>query len=160
MSAARSGVSAVAISSEPAQAPAIEAVLMAFLPFAPGAFPDMDIVRERSKGTGKSARLRHPRRGMVGGQYISKPRAGCHVPSSAPAQRGAAERAVVGSRWATFGCAAPPFFQTGLSGGQRCAAQGWQEVRSFSSMEKISPASTLMLRTRQTRPEVSLRLAS
>jgi hypothetical protein len=36
----------------------------------------------------------------------------------------------------------------------------WQDVRSFSSIEKISPASILMLRTRQVRPVVSLRLAS
>jgi hypothetical protein len=34
------------------------------------------------------------------------------------------------------------------------------EVSSFSSIEKISPASTLMLRTRQERPLVSLSLAS
>jgi hypothetical protein len=36
----------------------------------------------------------------------------------------------------------------------------WQEVRSFSSIEKIAPASILMLRTRQARPVVSFKLAS
>jgi hypothetical protein len=35
-----------------------------------------------------------------------------------------------------------------------------QDVRSFSSIEKMAPASILMLRTRQDRPVVSFKLAS
>ncbi len=65
-----------------------------------------------------------------------------------------AERAV-GNQWAALGRCRAVF-----SSGRHRAVQRWQEVRSFSSMEKISPASTLMLRTRQVRPEVSLRVAS
>ena len=40
------------------------------------------------------------------------------------------------------------------------APQRSQEVRSFSSIEKTSPASTLMFRTRQLRPVMSLSFAS
>jgi len=75
---------------------------------------------------------------------------------------GAAERGEVGSRWATFRRPHVPFLEWAMafSTDNGCAGHGWQEVRSLSSMEKIPPASTLMLRTRQARPEVSLRDAS
>ena len=82
-----------------------------FSPLGRACFLARTFVRESFECIGKSARFRHPRRGMLGGQYISMPRAGCHAPSLALDRHrpnaGAAERGEVGRRWAAFRPRAP-----------------------------------------------------
>ncbi len=72
-----------------------------------------------------------------------------------------------GTRWRSASVGHGPRATCGAAGGSTLrAAPGlplrhfWQDVRSFSSIEKIAPSSILMLRTRQVRPVVSFKLAS
>ena len=156
------GVSAVASSNAPVSAPTKEAILMAFLPLRRWCRGVEYACVQAAADTGKTTRLRHPRRGSERGQYDTAmwcARAAmrlCQDPALRAARRSGQP---VGSIVGAGSCdAAMRARDARRSAPER--AYFWQEVRSFSSIEKIAPASILMLRTRQARPVVSFKLAS
>src|SRR3954452_6082148 len=153
MSADCTGVSAVAASNEHVKAPAKARVFMASLPSSPvrhwpGIY-SLLLASCISVDAIPSAGSVVPC--AIGGQYpIAAWLADDRDPNACDA--GCPEQAIM--------CLSASFGRDPVVGTCPRHDQFVQEVSSFSSIEKISPASTLTLRTRQERPLVSLSLAS
>src|SRR5258707_2270329 len=148
MSPACAGVSAVAASNEQVKAPAKARVFMAILPSSPVRHgPAINCLLLASCLSANAV----PSRWSV---------VPCTIWGQYPSLHGRAEDREPGA--CDGGLLSSGFHVVGIAtvGRRPRPHQRVQDVSSFSSIEKISPASTLTLRTRQERPLTSLSFAS